>query len=62
MSTSLPPVIAEHFDAVNAFDVDRIVATFTVTPWSTTCIGIPGTESIRCWVGKRIRRRQGDGR
>jgi len=26
--TELPPVVAEHIDAVNAFDTERIVATF----------------------------------
>jgi ketosteroid isomerase-like protein len=28
VTTELPPVVAEHFAAVNAFDTDRIVATF----------------------------------
>jgi hypothetical protein len=28
MSTELPAIIAEHIAAVNAFDTDRIVATF----------------------------------
>lgn len=26
---TLPAVVAEHIDAVNAFDAERIVATFT---------------------------------
>ena len=25
--TELPPIVAEHIDAVNAFDTDRIVST-----------------------------------
>jgi hypothetical protein len=28
--TELPPIVAEHIDAVNAFDTDRIVNTFAV--------------------------------
>jgi SnoaL-like domain len=28
MITELPPIVAEHIDAVNAFDTDRIVKTF----------------------------------
>ena len=28
MSTELPAIVAEHIDAVNALDTDRIVATF----------------------------------
>jgi hypothetical protein len=28
MITELPPIVAEHIDAVNAFDTDRIVNTF----------------------------------
>src|SRR5271167_393236 len=28
--TKLPPIVAEHIDAVNAFDTDRIVNTFAV--------------------------------
>jgi hypothetical protein len=27
-AAALPPVVAEHIDAVNAFDLDRIMATF----------------------------------
>jgi ketosteroid isomerase-like protein len=27
--TELPPIVAEYIAAVNAFDTDRIVATFT---------------------------------
>ena len=29
MSTGMPAIVAEHIAAVNAFDTDRIVATFT---------------------------------
>jgi hypothetical protein len=53
--TALPPVVAEYTAAVNAFDDDRIVATFA----SDACVNdnrreIWGIEAIRKFIAKEI--------
>ncbi len=55
MSQPIPAVIAEHIRAVNAFDTDAIVRTFT----SDAIVNdnrreIVGTEAIRRWIDKEL--------
>jgi hypothetical protein len=46
--SKLPPILAEHFDAVNAFDTDRIVDTFVANAYvNDNFREIWGTEAIR---------------
>jgi len=53
MSIALPPVIAEHIDAVNAFDEDRVVATFAEDALVNDALReFWGADSIRKWVAK----------
>src|SRR5438552_12249930 len=53
--TSLPPVVAGHIDAVNAFDEDAIVATFADDALVNDAHReFWGTEAIRRWVAKEI--------
>ena len=53
--TTLPPVVAEHIAAVNAFDTDRIVATFTSDAYvNDNRREIWGAEAIRKFMDKEI--------
>src|SRR5258705_12277970 len=55
VTTELPPVVAEHFAAVNAFDTDRIVATFAPDAYvNDNRREIWGAEAIRKLVDKEI--------
>ena len=51
--TELPPIVAEHIAAVNAFDTDRIVASFAADATSTTAAARSGraaTPSGSSWT------------
>jgi ketosteroid isomerase-like protein len=51
----LPPVVAEHIDAVNAFDTDRIVNTFAPDAYvNDNRREIWGTEAIRTFMSKEF--------
>jgi hypothetical protein len=51
----LPPVVAEHIDAVNAFDTDQIVNTFAPDAYvNDNRREIWGTEAIRTFVSKEF--------
>jgi SnoaL-like domain len=53
--TALPPVVAEHIAAVNAFDNDRIVATFAPDAYvNDDRREIRGIEAIRKFIAKEI--------
>jgi hypothetical protein len=53
--TALPPVIAEYTAAVNAFDNDRIVATFALEAFvNDDRREIWGIEAIRKFIAKEI--------
>ena len=53
--TALPPVVAEHVSAVNAFDLDRIVATFAPDAYvNDDRREIRGVEAIRGFMAKEI--------
>ena len=55
MSTELPAIITEHIAAVNAFDTDRIVATFAPGAYvNDNRREIWGTESIRAFMAKEF--------
>ena len=55
MSNQLPAVIADHIHAVNAFDVDRVVATFADDALVNDNLReFWGVESIRKWVANEI--------
>jgi hypothetical protein len=52
---SVPHVVAEHIEAVNAFDVDAIVATFSTDALVNDARReFWGTDSIRGWVAKEM--------
>jgi hypothetical protein len=54
-SIALNGVLAEHVDAMNAFDEDRIVATFADDALVNDAHReFWGTEAIRRWVAKEI--------
>ena len=64
--TTSSGVVAEHIDAVNAFDEDAIVATFAVDALvNNHCSKFWGTEAIREWVAREMvgesRQDRGDG-
>jgi ketosteroid isomerase-like protein len=51
----LPAIVAEHLDAVNAFDTDRIMATFAPDAYvNDNRREIWGTDSIRKFVAKEF--------
>jgi hypothetical protein len=53
--TELPPVVAEHIDAVNAFDTDRIVNTFAVDAYiNDNHREIWGADAIRKFIDNEI--------
>ena len=55
MSTELPGIVAEHIAAVNAFDTERIVATFAPDAYvNDNRREIWGTESIRAFMAKEF--------
>ena len=54
-TTTLPPVLAEHLRAVNAFDVDAIVATFAEDALVNDARReFRGAAAIRRWVAKEM--------
>ena len=54
-TAALPPIVTEHLDAVNAFDVDRIMATFAPDAYvNDNRREIWGTEAIRKFVAKEF--------
>ena len=53
--TELPPIVAEHIDAVNAFDTDRIVNTFAGAAYvNDNRREIWGTDAIWKFMDKEI--------
>jgi len=53
--TGLPPIVAEHIDAVNAFDTDRIVNTFAGAAYvNDNRREIWGTDAIWKFMDKEI--------
>ena len=53
--TELPPVVAEHIAAINAFDTDAIVATFAADAYvNDNHREIWGTEAIRKFMAKEF--------
>ena len=54
-TAALPPIVAEHLDAVNAFDVDRIMATFAPDAYvNDNRREIRGANAIRKFVAKEF--------
>jgi hypothetical protein len=54
-TTELSGVIAEHVAAVNAFDIDAVVATFAADAYVNDARReIKGLEAIRAWVAKEM--------
>jgi hypothetical protein len=55
MSTELPAIVAEHIAAVNAFDTDRIVATFAPDAYvNDNRREIRGIDAIRAFMAKEF--------
>jgi hypothetical protein len=55
MSTELPAIVAEHIAAVNAFDTERIVATFAPDAYvNDNRREIWGTAAIRAFMAKEF--------
>jgi hypothetical protein len=55
VTTELPPIVAEHIDAVNAFDTDRIVNTFAVDAYvNDNHREIWGADAIWKFMDKEI--------
>jgi hypothetical protein len=55
VTTALPAVVAEHLAAVNAFDTERIVATFTPDAFvNDNRREIWGVEAIRKFMAKEF--------
>ena len=55
MSASLPPVVTAYLAAVNAFDVDAIVAAFAPDAYVNDARReIRGVDAIRRWVEKEM--------
>ena len=55
VTTEVNGVIAEHVAAVNAFDIDAIVATFAPDAYVNDARReIAGTDAIRAWVTKEL--------
>ncbi|MEV6008927.1 nuclear transport factor 2 family protein [Streptomyces sp. NPDC051976] len=54
-STALPPAVAEYLAAVNAFDLDRMVATFAEDAYVNDARReINGIAAIRAWAEKEM--------
>jgi hypothetical protein len=52
---ALPPIVAEHINAVNAFDTDRIVNTFAQDAYvNDNRREIWGTDAIRAFIAKEF--------
>ena len=52
---ALPPIVAEHINAVNAFDTDRIVNTFARDAYvNDNRREIWGTDAIRAFMAKEF--------
>ena len=55
MTTALPPVVADYLAAVNAFNVDGMVATFAPDAYVNDARReINGIDAIRRWVTKEM--------
>ena len=55
MNQALTGIVAEHIRAVNAFDIDAIMATFATDAYvNDNRREIVGIKAIRCWVEKEI--------
>jgi hypothetical protein len=55
MNQVLTGIVAEHIRAVNAFDIDAIMATFATDAYvNDNRREIVGIKAIRCWVEKEI--------
>jgi hypothetical protein len=55
VTTELPPVVAEHIAAVNAFDTDRIVGTFASDAYvNDNRREIWGAEAIRKFMAREF--------
>jgi hypothetical protein len=55
MSTSLPPVVAGYLDAVNAFDLDGMIAAFAPDAYVNDARReISGIDAIRRWAEKEM--------
>jgi hypothetical protein len=55
MATQLTGIIAEHVDAVNAFDTDAIAATFAEDAYvNDNHREINGRDAIRRWAAKEL--------
>ncbi|MGH3291226.1 MAG: nuclear transport factor 2 family protein [Trebonia sp.] len=55
MTTSLPPVVADYLAAVNAFDLDGMVATFAPDAYVNDARReISGIDAIRRWAEKEM--------
>jgi ketosteroid isomerase-like protein len=54
-TTAIPPVVAEYLDAVNAFDLDRIMATFASDAYvNDNRREIRGTDAIRRFMAREF--------
>jgi len=54
-TATLPPIVAEHLDAVNAFDLDRIMATFAPGAYvNDNRREIRGADAIRKFMAKEF--------
>src|SRR5271169_262623 len=55
MTTSLPPVVADYLAAVNAFDLDGMVATFAPDAYVNDARReINGVDAVRRWAEKEM--------
>ena len=55
MTTALPPVVADYLAAVNAFNVDGMVATFAPDAYVNDARReISGIDAIRRWAEKEM--------
>jgi ketosteroid isomerase-like protein len=55
MTTALPPAVADYLAAVNAFDLDGIVATFAPDAYVNDARReISGVDAIRRWAEKEM--------
>jgi limonene-1,2-epoxide hydrolase len=55
MTASLPPVVADYLAAVNAFNLDGMVAAFATDAYvNDACREINGIDAIRRWAEKEM--------
>jgi hypothetical protein len=53
--SKLPPIVAEHIDAVNAFDTDRVLSTFAADAYvNDNRREIWGADAIRRFMAKEF--------